>query len=54
MLEPLLRVYQAQLIAEIGHDDWARATQEEEFSLETVAAKWDRVRDGDFTAREIS
>jgi len=39
-LLPFLRVYQAQLIAEIRHDDWAQATQEEEFSLETVAAKW--------------
>ncbi|HCF0058136.1 hypothetical protein [Pseudomonas aeruginosa] len=39
-LLPFLQVYQAHLIAEIGHDDWARATQEEESSLETVAAKW--------------
>jgi len=39
-LLPFLQVYQAQLIAEIGHDDWARATQEEESSLEPVAAKW--------------
>lgn len=39
-LLPFLQVYQAQLIAEIGHDDWVRATQEEESSLEPVAGKW--------------
>ncbi|WP_236713354.1 hypothetical protein [Pseudomonas sp. Root329] len=39
-LLPFLQAYQAQLIAEIGNDDWTRATQEEESSLEPVAAKW--------------
>ena len=39
-LLPFLQAYQTQLVAQIGHDDWVRAMQEEESSLDPVAAKW--------------
>ncbi|WP_439864628.1 hypothetical protein [Pseudomonas antarctica] len=39
-LLPFLQDYQTRLVAEIGHDDWARAAQDEEAEVGAVAGKW--------------
>lgn len=39
-LLPFLKAYHTQLIADIGHDDWARAVRDEEAALGPTAAKW--------------
>ncbi len=39
-LLPLLQIYQADLISDIGHSDWWKAVLDEEPCLDPVAAKW--------------
>ncbi|MBV4504689.1 hypothetical protein HU751_007490 [Pseudomonas sp. BW13M1] len=39
-LLPLLQIYRAGLVAEIGHSDWWKAVQDEAPGMDPVSAKW--------------